>query len=233
MIRGISLLKGMLARLAALFLLWPVLALAQAPDFVEFESGQVRPLAMSADGTRLFAVNTPNNALEIFSISASGLTLQARVPVGLEPVAEGVEGRGWIGRIEPQVAGEVVAGSRRDANEGEVVLDRGGRDRRQRPIAPCNGQRVRAFPGGLVDLCREAPVRAEFHDGHPAISGLRGDPRSRPAPGPRIDEQRGSTRRISRLPADPPRRHHPRRGHVSPFSAASFPNHAAVSNVPG
>ena len=90
MIRGFSLLKGMPARLAALVLLCPVLALAQAPDFIEFESGHVRPLAMSADGTRLFAVNTPNNALEIFSITASGLTLQARVPVGLEPVAVAV-----------------------------------------------------------------------------------------------------------------------------------------------
>ena len=71
MIRGISLLKGMPARLAALVLLCPVLALAQAPDFIEFESGHVRPLAMSPDGTRLFAVNTPDNALEIFSITAS------------------------------------------------------------------------------------------------------------------------------------------------------------------
>ena len=72
------------------FLLAPAWVLAQAPDFIEFESGQVRPLAMSADGSRLFAVNTPNNALEIFSITASGLTLTARVPVGLEPVAVAV-----------------------------------------------------------------------------------------------------------------------------------------------
>jgi YVTN family beta-propeller protein len=66
------------------------LALAQAPDFITFESGHVRPLAMSADGTRLFAVNTPNNSLEIFSITATGLALQARVVVGLEPVAVAV-----------------------------------------------------------------------------------------------------------------------------------------------
>jgi YVTN family beta-propeller protein len=85
MIRGISL-KGTLAAL----LLCPALTLAQAPDFVEFESGHVRPLAMSADGSRLFAVNTPDNALEIFSIGTSGLTLLSRVPVGLEPVAVAV-----------------------------------------------------------------------------------------------------------------------------------------------
>src|SRR5262245_33621252 len=35
-----------------------------APSFVEFESGQVRPLAMSPDKQYLFAVNTPDNRLE-------------------------------------------------------------------------------------------------------------------------------------------------------------------------
>jgi YVTN family beta-propeller protein len=57
------------------------------PSFIEFESGQVRPLAISPDRSRLFAVNTPDNILEIFGIASGGLTLQARVPVGLEPVA--------------------------------------------------------------------------------------------------------------------------------------------------
>lgn len=55
--------------------------------FTTFESGQVRPLAMSPDGSRLYATNTPDNALEIFSIDASRLTHLYTVPVGLEPVA--------------------------------------------------------------------------------------------------------------------------------------------------
>ncbi|HKQ76250.1 MAG TPA: hypothetical protein VJ810_21325 [Blastocatellia bacterium] len=55
--------------------------------FIEFESGQVRPIAMSPNGNRLFAVNTPDSTLEIFGITAGGLALEARVPVGLEPVA--------------------------------------------------------------------------------------------------------------------------------------------------
>lgn len=67
--------------------LQPVEAVAAKPSFVEFESGQVRPIAMSPDQTRLFAVNTPDNMLEIFGITAAGLSLQARVPVGMEPVA--------------------------------------------------------------------------------------------------------------------------------------------------
>jgi hypothetical protein len=55
--------------------------------FVTFESGHVRPLALSPDGSRLFAVNTPDNRLAIYNVTAGGLTLAAEVPVGLEPVA--------------------------------------------------------------------------------------------------------------------------------------------------
>jgi DNA-binding beta-propeller fold protein YncE len=57
--------------------------------FTTFESGHVRPLAMSPDGTRLFAVNTPDDRLEVFSVSpgTGALTPEASVPVGLEPVA--------------------------------------------------------------------------------------------------------------------------------------------------
>jgi DNA-binding beta-propeller fold protein YncE len=64
-----------------------VSAASSGPSFLEFESGQVRPLAMSPDGKTLFAVNTPNGTLEIFNITSSGLTQTGRVPVGMEPVA--------------------------------------------------------------------------------------------------------------------------------------------------
>jgi YVTN family beta-propeller protein len=56
-------------------------------NFVAFESGHVRPLAISPDGNRLFAVNTPDNRLEIFTITNNGLIPEASVPVGMEPVA--------------------------------------------------------------------------------------------------------------------------------------------------
>src|SRR5581483_2809079 len=55
--------------------------------FVNFESGHVRPLALSPDGARLFAVNTPDARLAVFDVTDAGLTLIADVPVGLEPVA--------------------------------------------------------------------------------------------------------------------------------------------------
>ena len=58
-----------------------------APAFTAFESGQVRPLALSPNKHRLFAVNTPDNRLEIYQVTAEGLEHEASVPVGLEPVA--------------------------------------------------------------------------------------------------------------------------------------------------
>src|ERR1700733_13672546 len=64
-----------------------VSASSTGPPFVEFESGHVRPLAMSPDGTTLFAVNTPNGTLEVFDLTSGKPTIKFRVPVGLEPVA--------------------------------------------------------------------------------------------------------------------------------------------------
>ena len=67
-------------------------AAATDTSFTAFESGQVRPMALSSDGSLLFVVNTPDNRLEIFSISGASaqnvaLSRVASVPVGLEPVA--------------------------------------------------------------------------------------------------------------------------------------------------
>jgi len=73
--------------------------LASTPSvFVAFESGQVRPLALSQDGKHLFAVNTPDNTLEIFKITVNSFFLQYSVPVGLEPVAvaEAPNGEIWV-----------------------------------------------------------------------------------------------------------------------------------------
>jgi DNA-binding beta-propeller fold protein YncE len=60
---------------------------ADEKSFTLFESGQVRPLALSLDGKHLYATNTPDNRLEIFQISGSGLTKVGSVSVGLEPIA--------------------------------------------------------------------------------------------------------------------------------------------------
>jgi len=69
-----------------------------ASDYVSFESGQVRPLAMSADGRQLYAVNTPDNHLEIFTITDTSLIHKHSVPVGMDPVAVNVadDGSVWV-----------------------------------------------------------------------------------------------------------------------------------------
>lgn len=66
--------------------------------FTLFETGLVRPLAMSPDGNRLFACNTPDNTLEIFDITVAGLSHVGSVPVGLEPVAVAARSNGevWV-----------------------------------------------------------------------------------------------------------------------------------------
>jgi YVTN family beta-propeller protein len=71
---------------------------ALAASFVTFESGQVRPLALSPDGAQLFAVNTPDDTLEIFTVGASGVTHAGSVPVGMEPVAVAVRSNSevWV-----------------------------------------------------------------------------------------------------------------------------------------
>jgi len=60
---------------------------AGSTSFTEFESGQVRPLAMSPDGSKLFAVNTPDNRLQIYGVRNKDLAALGSVVVGLEPVA--------------------------------------------------------------------------------------------------------------------------------------------------
>ncbi len=57
-------------------------------NYTLFESGQVRPLAKS--GNLLFAVNTPDDRLEIFDATGGTLTHLSSVAVGLEPVAVAV-----------------------------------------------------------------------------------------------------------------------------------------------
>jgi DNA-binding beta-propeller fold protein YncE len=71
---------------------------AAQSSFTTFETGQVRPLALSADGTRLFAVNTPDNRLEIFRVGSGGISWLASVQVGLEPTAVAVRNAGevWV-----------------------------------------------------------------------------------------------------------------------------------------
>jgi len=81
-------------------LLWlGMQAAAQVPpsEYVNFEGAQTNPIRISADGTRLFAVNTPNGTLSVFDITQpASPALIAEIPVGIEPVSV---------NINPKVAG--------------------------------------------------------------------------------------------------------------------------------
>jgi DNA-binding beta-propeller fold protein YncE len=57
-------------------------------SYALFETLQVRPVALSPSGRRLFALNTPDNRLEVFAVGTGGkLTPLTSVVVGLEPTA--------------------------------------------------------------------------------------------------------------------------------------------------
>jgi len=70
-------------------ILAPMAASAQTTQtFANFEPSQTNPIRLSADGTRLFAVNTANNSLSVFNVTTpSTPTLMAEIPVGLGPVS--------------------------------------------------------------------------------------------------------------------------------------------------
>jgi DNA-binding beta-propeller fold protein YncE len=61
-----------------------------AGSFVNFESHQTRPICLSPDGRKLFAVNTPDARLSVFDVSnpANAVPVLIReIPVGIEPVS--------------------------------------------------------------------------------------------------------------------------------------------------
>lgn len=63
-----------------------------------FEGPQIHPLALTPDGRRLLALNTPNSQLLVFSLEGDTPTLLAEVPVGLEPVSVAVRNNreAWV-----------------------------------------------------------------------------------------------------------------------------------------
>lgn len=59
-----------------------------AQSYVNFEGKQTRPICLSPDGTRLFAVNTPDARLSVFDVTHPlSPFLIAEIPVGVEPVS--------------------------------------------------------------------------------------------------------------------------------------------------
>lgn len=72
--------------------------LPETDDFVTFESGHVRPMALSADGNRLYVANTPANRVEVFDVSGAAPRPLEAIAVGMEPVALALNGSNelWV-----------------------------------------------------------------------------------------------------------------------------------------
>ena len=150
-----------------------VVGLAGPPTvgaFTTFESGQVRPLALSPDGTRLFAVNTPDDRLEIFDVTAGGLA-HARVGAGRPRAGRG-GGRGRTARCgssttsptasasstsrsdPPRVVRTLLVGDEpRDivfagagGSRAFITTAHRGQQRTNPSIAPCRARAIRSSP---------------------------------------------------------------------------------------
>src|SRR4051794_28600155 len=94
---------------------------ASGSAFTLFEAGQVRPLALSSDGRHLFAVNTPDNRLELFRIEPHRLVHTGSVPVGLEPVAVAARSEREVWVVNHLSDSVSVVALDDDAGSGRVV----------------------------------------------------------------------------------------------------------------
>ncbi len=67
-------------------------------NYKNFEAPQVHPLALTPDGTRLLALDTPEQRLEVYGLNGSALTLTAEIPVGVEPTSVAVRNNNeaWV-----------------------------------------------------------------------------------------------------------------------------------------
>ncbi len=66
----------------------PAATAAAQPSYANYESPHVHPVRLSADGSRLYAVNTPDGRLAVFSLANPSVPLLlGEIPVGLEPVS--------------------------------------------------------------------------------------------------------------------------------------------------
>jgi YVTN family beta-propeller protein len=72
-------------------------SVTKSDGFTNFETEPVRPLALSADGRYLYALNTADDRLEIFDAQGESLRSLGETTVGLRPVALALHGsEAWV-----------------------------------------------------------------------------------------------------------------------------------------
>jgi DNA-binding beta-propeller fold protein YncE len=130
------------------------------PSTTVFESGQVRPLALSPNGKWLYAVNTPDHRLEVFAVHPHGLQHRASVPVGLEPVA-----------VAARSADEVWVVNHVSDSVSVVELDHDGRGRVTRTLLVGDEPRDLVFAGpGRRRAFITTAHRGQNHPGDPQLT---------------------------------------------------------------
>src|SRR3954464_7814033 len=94
---GGAMARSMVSSWLAVAAIFVTTAIHAQNSYVNFEGKQTSPVRLSADGTRLFAVNTPDARLSVFDVThPSNPVLIAEIPVGIEPVS-----------VNPRTADEV------------------------------------------------------------------------------------------------------------------------------
>jgi YVTN family beta-propeller protein len=71
---------------------------ATTATFVNWETGQIHPVDMTPDGTKLLVCNTADNRLEVFDLTTGTPVLLSEVQVGLDPIAvrARTNGEAWV-----------------------------------------------------------------------------------------------------------------------------------------
>jgi len=106
-VRGFAGLLALLAIASGATLAQPFEPRDSSGVFINWESPHVNPVAITPDGTRLLAVNTADNRLEVFSILTGTPIRTASIPVGLDPVTVRARGnnQAWVvNRISDSVS---------------------------------------------------------------------------------------------------------------------------------
>ncbi len=155
-------------RVAVLLALSVAVALpARGQNYVNFEGSQTHPVRLSADGTRLFAVNTPDARLSVFDLSnPSSPALIAEIPVGIEPVsvAPRTNDEVWVvNQVSDSVSvvsvsqGIVVATIPVKDEPADVIFDAAGRAW----VSVARSNRVRVFDPLTRALLADIPLFGE------------------------------------------------------------------------
>ena len=93
----------------------------RSEGFTNFETEPLRPLVLSPDGAHLYALNTPDDRLEVFATGEAGLISVGETRLGLRPIAATLRTPGELWVVN-HLSDTVSLVDVRDPTQPEVVL---------------------------------------------------------------------------------------------------------------